>query len=142
MANVLVTFLKEGRLGPLAPGMTREEVVSACGEPESRAPNHTPDIWTYGSLQLSFVEDRLYFVQIEFQGMLPKVPPAIVPEEDFFPGILVYEGFLRFLAENNVSWHVLQSLTFDRQVALETGASVTIVFGDYGLDTVYLCIEP
>jgi hypothetical protein len=74
--------------------------------------------------------------------MLPKVPPAIVPEEDFFPGILVYEGFLRFLAENNVSWHVLQSLTFDRQVALETGASVTIVFGDYGLDTVYLCIEP
>jgi hypothetical protein len=50
----LIDFLKTGRLGVIACGMSSEEVRAALGEPEETSAPKYPLLYKYGALQLSF----------------------------------------------------------------------------------------
>ena len=50
----LVEFLKTGQLGKLHCGMSKDEVRELLGEPEAVSPQGNPQIWKYGSLELTF----------------------------------------------------------------------------------------
>jgi hypothetical protein len=50
----LVEFLKTGQLEKLHCEMSKDEVRELLGEPEAVSPQGNPQIWKYGSLELTF----------------------------------------------------------------------------------------
>lgn len=49
-----VEFLKTGQLGELHCGMSKDEVHELLGQPEDVSVQRNPQIWKYGSLELTF----------------------------------------------------------------------------------------
>ena len=81
----LLEFLKTGRLGALATGMSEADVRALLGEPEDISVQKVPRIWKYGSLELSFVPSPdgsgpiLVSIIVYFRDSTEHPPAALAP---------------------------------------------------------------
>ncbi len=87
----LVEFLRSGRFGPLATGMSRNTVRDLLGEPTDHSLRTSPEIGKYGSLQLGFSrrsdggEPVLASIHLAFQTPDLDLPEALEIDEDWVP---------------------------------------------------------
>ena len=69
-----IEFLKTGQLEKLHCEMSKDEVHELLGEPEAVSPQGNPQIWKYGSLELTFYRSSeaeslwLVFIDIHFHS--------------------------------------------------------------------------
>jgi len=75
-----VEFLKTGQLAELHCGMSKDEVHELLGEPEAVSAQGNPQIWKYGSLELTFYRSSeaespwLVSIVIHFHSHAIKLP--------------------------------------------------------------------
>jgi hypothetical protein len=79
-------FLETGRLGPLRGGLSQPEVIELLGEPPARSIQRDPQIWKYGSLELTFRRLRrdepslLVAISVLFDDRSSPLPPGLVDQ--------------------------------------------------------------
>ena len=127
---MLEEFLKNGKLGSLYLGLSRDEVRRLLGEP----PNHSErswknEIWKYDGLELAFWADSLSFIGLYFED-----GEVIVPEALLRAGKITIENdrvgeVEEFLRAQRIDFKVEDDLTFDEYKVLRTtGSRVGIGF--------------
>jgi hypothetical protein len=136
----LIDFLWTGRLGPLAEGQTAQEVRDLLGEPEDVSGRGSPQLWKYGSLQVSFfrtsrdempfvVSIALYFRDDE------ESPPAGLGLTGWYPQVgCTYEEVRDQLEARGIA--VGGGVTSGENKHLIVGPGVRITFQDDRLDSV------
>lgn len=129
-----------GRLGPLRPGMTPDEVVQLIGPPEDvGASRSTRFLWKYGDLELFFWRERsclskrhlvsiaLYFRHGPFRTTAPIDLCGFVPEPWTQPTDCG-EHF-RILGVSYYRDPLIDKLCQGEQITLVAGVGVHFVFG-------------
>lgn len=143
MADCVTEFLRTGVLGPLRPGMTREEIEKAIGKPQDEGCHQAPDPEThcillygdYGSanLQLS-LDGTLNGIWLYFKASddFSSFPDWVVESPIPLRGSMSHEEFTKWADENGLQWEIdpRQHLTDDRQTTIVLSKSrVTLTFG-------------
>ncbi len=83
-------FLRTGKIGPIATGMTRDAVRDRLGDPTDTSVGKSPEIWKYGPFELSFYripdgsEPFLTSIVRNFDP-IASAPPAVLDLEGWLP---------------------------------------------------------
>lgn len=127
-------FLCTGRLGNLRCGLSMLEVRDLLGEPEDVSTKRNPQIWKYGSLELTFYtpfkteEPRLASFTIQFHLPTVKLPESL-PLSDRLPtSEMSLEEFRELLLD--VPVHVDGGVTSGPIQHLVLGSGVRVSFDD------------
>ncbi len=127
-------FLRNGRLGELHLGLTRNDVRRLLGDPADYSENNK--IWKYGGLQVSFSLDSLSFIGLYFDNGVLTLP-AVMGELTFMENNI--ENFERFMLANRIEYTVNNTLTFDDQKTLHLIPSqVNVTFSEGRLHSMQL----
>jgi len=108
----LVAFLKTGALPQLEMKATKNYVRSKLGDPDDVSIKKKPEIWKYGSVQLSFWAGVLAGVSIYFDS--ERSFPECLQVESLFEEKLAYEEFETYARSNGVMLTAEQSTTFQK----------------------------
>lgn len=131
----LEAFFRTGTLGPVHPGVSREQVQEAFGIPDAvglvTRKYRRPSLWTYGDLELHFVRggDELFLIHLDgFQT------PQAGGQLQLDPWI-IRGGISRSLVEHHLAtcslpFQQIQSPEEDC-TWLRVGAGVILVFIDH-----------
>src|SRR5581483_6556693 len=117
------------RLDPLSIGQSRDQVRVLFGEPEDTS-LAKPELWRYGSLQLSFdLPDR----KVDFIGLYFRSEPFVLPKsigiQGWFPTIGTTQAAVeRYLRSKRIEFALDQGLTWPEQLVYTAGCGVQVVF--------------
>ena len=145
-------FLENGRLAPVAIGLSPDEVRQALGAPPEVGGTPKQRIWKYGSMQLGFLRDPalrtevVSFIGLYFRSGSLDLPEVIGSGEWFPSSLATKEEVIRYLEDQDVPYSQDKRLTFETQFALATPCGASIIFdcseGEGILDSIQLLREP
>ena len=134
ITTTLREFLETGQIGPIALGVTKDQVRDWLGEPTDTTfptpkrgrDKHRYIAWQYGCLELGFDYEHIVYLGFEFHG-------ARVPEglqiEGYFPTQTTSRAELEaYLQRENIAYEEYPPLSFEPGQALIIGVGVTVVF--------------
>ncbi len=145
-------FLENGRLAPIAIGLSPDEVQLALGQPLEVGGTPKQRIGKYGSMQFGFRRDPalrtevVSFIGLYFHSGSLDLPEVIVAGEWFPPSHATKEEVIHYLEDQDVPYSRDKRLTFETQFALATPCGASIIFdcseGEWILDSIQLLREP
>ncbi|MCF1591980.1 hypothetical protein [Streptomyces muensis] len=142
LMDVLVSFSRTGRLGPLNCGMTLAEAEDLLG-PGRPHPAHImkgPDIdgypYSWDGLGLVVTQRTVSGIWINLRpGSAARLPPLVLPDSESFDATVLREELIAALDKAGCRHAVNSTLTFGRQASLITQpAGVCAVFSLPGRD--------
>ena len=133
----LAEFLTLGSVGPIRLGLTPANVESACGPPDDTSTSEFPRIWTYGALQVTFLDrlarqhEELALIGIYFR--VPNKPlfganQAIEPTGWWPAPETTCDDFVAYLRSHDIEWSVDPQLTYETQTTLRMPIGVLACF--------------
>jgi SmpA / OmlA family len=129
-----VEFLKTGQLEKLHCGMSKDEVRDLLGEPEAVSSQGNPQIWKYGSLELTFYRSSeaespwLVSIDIQFHSHAIGLPGSEELNGWLPTGETTFEEFRGFL--DNAAIRVDGGVTSGPHQHLVLGSGVRITFDE------------
>ena len=129
--STLIQFLTQGKLGPLEIGLTRKDVRLVLGDPEDwpvGEDKRSASIWKYEDLELSFVNDELLGIWIEFHDRL-QLPEALGIQGYFPNASTSRQQIMEFVERHKLEYQVDEQLTFDSQTCYIFASShIRVIF--------------
>jgi len=126
-----IEFLKTGQLEKLHCEMSKDEVRELLGEPEAVSPQGNPQIWKYGSLELTFYRSSeaesswLVSIVIHFHSH-PINLPGFQGLAGWWPtGDTTFEEFRDFLVRSAIRVDGGVASGSDQHLVLASGVRVT-----------------
>jgi hypothetical protein len=137
----LKDFLETAALGPIAEGLSPEQVRAILGEPDDVSQSKNP-IWKYGALQLGFYKDKGTSdskLTVVFIGLYYRMPSEAVPKALGLTGWLpsaatTGQEFKDYLA--SVSLTASSDTAFEGEDQLVLPSGVRLVFDAGKLDSI------
>ena len=119
-------LIKEGALGGLNLGSSKQVVSDLLGSPTDVSTFKDPLIWKYGNLEITFKNDQIILIMIRFNSLRDN-PVENIHWEGYFPSIgesrTVFE---KELNKMGIKTSIYQDLTFDDQVTLNLGNQLAL----------------
>ena len=140
---ILEEFLKNGTLGSLHLGLSRNDVRGLLGEPpEYSGPGWKQEIWKYSNLELAFWKDALSFIGLSFDDGRAMLPEALIADGNMTLESDREEDVKEFLQANRIDFMAEEELTFDEYKILRTTAShVGLGFSKNRLCSIQLIVQ-
>jgi len=138
----LKEFLTTGRLGEIAPGVSKDSVRQLLGEPEDVSGQRNPELWKYGALQLGFHQCRgekqpaLAFIGLYFKAAGAGIPNALAWTGWLPPPGTSFKAFQDWLADAGLNDSAALKVTGDANEYLIMHSGVRITFDDGNLHSI------
>jgi hypothetical protein len=133
----LTEFLTFGSLGPIRLGLTPADVESKCGPPADTSMPQLPRIWSYGALQVTFLNsattqcEELALIGIYFRMQHKPLFGSTrgIKATGWWPTTTTnYDDFVAYLQSNEIEWSIASELTFETQTTLCMPSGVHVGF--------------
>jgi hypothetical protein len=132
--SAFVDYFSRGVLGTVALADSRDTVLAALGQPEDVSVSKKPEIWKYGSLQLSFANTKRGMpAPVDFIGVYFSETPFRLPEkaepDDWLPDNgTTPEQLSRYLAPYGLALERAEALSFGTQLGFRVAKYGCVVF--------------
>jgi len=127
--EVILGFLKEGKLFDASLGMRVPEIIQRLGEPEDISEETEPYlIYKYGALQVSFFEEKLVGIALYFEKN-HAVFPTSKGQVDVDVCDLKKERLLSLASDQGIALSLDEQLTFDNQICLASELGARVFYG-------------
>lgn len=133
--TTILDFLKNGKLGPVSLGDTKDKVEAILGKPDDTSISRKPQVLKYGCIQLSFYWDKelkassLNSIHLYFDNKNIVFPASLCMEGWIPNNQIKHYDFLERCKESEISIEKYEQLTFaNSQTSYKSIANVIIVF--------------
>ncbi|WP_145311615.1 hypothetical protein [Gimesia fumaroli] len=147
--NIIIDFLRTGKLGPLKLGMSRTQVIEAIDIPDAEGYQRRKDpqnncVLLYGetdkvNLQLAIHQGKLTGIWLYFYGNdnLSSLPNWMTMKSWLLTGSSSINHFFSIADQTGLAWRLDQSLTDEDQTTLLLSRTNLKLIWDFDLNSLY-----
>lgn len=133
MLDLLISFIRTGRLSGLAVGSTMADASEVLGTPDLREQwpvehaGHTFETWKYGSLEIDFWDERILAIALDLDDGA-SVRRLFESGFEVPDGPVCRSGLIEIMDDREIRWDVDDKWTFDDRCTMKTAAGTRLVF--------------